>query len=87
MHLSILLGLRSLGVDRGRRKKKEKENKRNFWGTLLINLLTLLIHNSKYVNTVTDVTRVLQMLEASRNASRFANTIEYEMFAQTSGIT
>ena len=41
--------------------------------------------------TVTDVTRVLQMLEASRNASRnalrFADTIEYTMFAQTSGIT
>jgi hypothetical protein len=33
------------------------------------------------------VTRVLQMLEASRNASRFADTIEYTMFAQTSGIT
>jgi hypothetical protein len=37
--------------------------------------------------TVTDVTRVLQMLEASRNASRFADTIEYAMFAQVSGIT
>ncbi len=37
--------------------------------------------------TVTDVTRVLQMLEASRNASRFADTIEYGMFAQASGIT
>ena len=37
--------------------------------------------------TVTDVTRVLQMLEASRNASRFADTIEYVMFTQTSGIT
>jgi hypothetical protein len=37
--------------------------------------------------TVTDVTRVLQMLEASRNASRFADTIEYAMLAQTSGIT
>jgi len=36
---------------------------------------------------VTDVTRVLQMLEASRKASRFADTIEYAMFAQTSGIT
>ncbi len=32
--------------------------------------------------TVTDVTRILQMLEASRNASRFADTIEYVMFAQ-----
>jgi hypothetical protein len=37
--------------------------------------------------TVTDVTRVLQMLEASRNASRFADTIEYVMFTQASGIT
>ena len=37
--------------------------------------------------TVTDVTHVLQMLEASRNASRFADTIEYVMVAQTSGIT
>ena len=36
---------------------------------------------------VTDVPRVLQMLEASRNASRFADTIEYAMFAQASGIT
>ncbi len=33
------------------------------------------------------ITRVLQMLEASRNASRFADTIEYAMFAQASGIT
>ncbi len=30
--------------------------------------------------TVTDVTRVLQMMEVSRNASRFADTIEYVMF-------
>jgi hypothetical protein len=37
--------------------------------------------------TVTDVTRVLQMLEASRNASRFADTIEYVIFTQVSGIT
>jgi hypothetical protein len=37
--------------------------------------------------TVTDVTRVLQVLEASRNASRFAGTVEYAMFAQASGIT
>jgi hypothetical protein len=37
--------------------------------------------------TVTDVTRVLQMLEASRNASRFADTIEYVMFAQDTAIT
>ena len=34
-----------------------------------------------------DVTRVLQMLEASWNVSRFADTIEYTMFAQDSGIT
>jgi len=27
------------------------------------------------------------MLEASRNAPRFADTIEYTMFAQASGIT
>ena len=33
------------------------------------------------------VTHVLQMLEASRNASRFADTIEYTIFAQVSGIT
>jgi hypothetical protein len=37
--------------------------------------------------TVTDVTRVLQMLEVSRNALRFADTIEYSMFAQASGVT
>jgi hypothetical protein len=37
--------------------------------------------------TVTDVTRVLQMLEASRNVSRFADTIENAMLAQASGIT
>jgi hypothetical protein len=37
--------------------------------------------------TVTDVTRVFQMLEASRNVSRFADTIEYAMFAQASGNT
>jgi hypothetical protein len=36
---------------------------------------------------VTDVTRVLKMLETSRNASRFVDTIEYSMFVQTSGIT
>jgi hypothetical protein len=35
----------------------------------------------------TDVTRVLQMLEVTRNASCFADTIEYTMFAQSSGIT
>ena len=29
---------------------------------------------------MTDVTRVLQRLEESRNASRFADTIEYVMF-------
>ena len=37
--------------------------------------------------TVTDVTRVLQMLEASWNVSRIADTIEYVMFVQASGIT
>ncbi len=37
--------------------------------------------------TVTDVTRVFQMLEASRNASRFVDTIEYAMLSQVSGIT
>jgi hypothetical protein len=37
--------------------------------------------------TVTDVTRVLQMLETSRNASRFADTEIQSMFAQDSGIT
>jgi hypothetical protein len=31
--------------------------------------------------SVTYVTRVLQMLEASGNASRFADTIEYAIFA------
>jgi hypothetical protein len=35
---------------------------------------------------VTYVTRVLQMLEASRNASRFADTMEYAIFAQASAI-
>jgi hypothetical protein len=33
------------------------------------------------------VTRVLQMLEDSRNSSRFSDTIEYAMFQQVSGIT
>ena len=32
------------------------------------------------------MTRVLQMLEASRNASRFADTIEYAIFAHASRI-
>jgi hypothetical protein len=36
---------------------------------------------------VTDVTHVLMMVEVSRNASRFADTIEYAIFAQASGIT
>jgi hypothetical protein len=45
------------------------------------------IQEKKKIIPVTDVTRVLQMLEASRNASRFADTIEYAMFAQASGIT
>ena len=35
---------------------------------------------------MTYVTRVLQMLEASRDASRFADTIEDAIFAQVSGI-
>jgi hypothetical protein len=33
------------------------------------------------------VTRVLQLLETSRNASHFEDTIEYAIFANTSGIT
>jgi hypothetical protein len=37
--------------------------------------------------SVTYVTRVLQMLEASRNSSRFADTIEYAIFANVSGMT
>ena len=37
--------------------------------------------------SVTYVTRVLQMLEASRNASHFADTIEFTIFAHASGIT
>ena len=32
------------------------------------------------------MTRVLKILEASRNASRFADTIEYSTFKHTSGI-
>ena len=36
--------------------------------------------------SVTYVTRILQMLETSRNASRFADTIEYAIFAHASGI-
>ncbi len=35
---------------------------------------------------MTCVTRVLQMLEASRNASRFADTIACAIFAHASGI-
>ena len=36
--------------------------------------------------SVTYVTRILQMLKTSRNASRFADTIEYAIFAHASGI-
>jgi hypothetical protein len=35
---------------------------------------------------VTYVTRVLQILEASRNASCFVDTIEYVIFGKVSGI-
>ena len=37
--------------------------------------------------SVTYVICVLQMLEASRNASCFTDTIEYVIFAHTSGIS
>jgi hypothetical protein len=33
--------------------------------------------------SVTYVTRILQMLETSRNASRFADTIEHEMLQES----
>jgi hypothetical protein len=36
--------------------------------------------------SVTYVTRILQMLKTSRNASRFAGTIEYAIFAHAAGI-
>jgi len=37
--------------------------------------------------SATYVIRVLQMLKASRNASHFADTIEYAIFAHASGIS
>ncbi len=54
--------------------------------TFLVCLFVLseqLVHNLR----VTYVARVLQMLEASRNASRFEDTIEYAIFTNTFGIT